>query len=171
MIVMFPFFSESSFGSNTECFAKMKNDFSLDRLDGTALLSAQVLHVTDLNTRNFSMFDKNKTVVIVPGRILEEHGPCLPSLELLALQLVKELPSLKIQLVGGQAGSFRLRHGTPSSLWNAPARPEPLRPGSIDRNRPLEVTGALICFVIPQKVSPLEVRIMRLRTHSAGGTG
>jgi creatinine amidohydrolase len=45
----------------------------------TPPLSAQVLHFPDLNTRDFSKLDKNKTVVIVPGGILEEHGPYLPS--------------------------------------------------------------------------------------------
>jgi len=45
----------------------------------TASVSAQVLQFTDLNTRDFSKLDKNKTVIIVPGGILEEHGPYLPS--------------------------------------------------------------------------------------------
>ena len=40
---------------------------------------AQVLHFADLNTRDFLKLDKKKTVVIVPGGILEEHGPYLPS--------------------------------------------------------------------------------------------
>ena len=42
-------------------------------------LSAQVLTFADLNARDFSKLDKNKTVVILPGGILEEHGPYLPS--------------------------------------------------------------------------------------------
>src|SRR5947209_20532144 len=45
----------------------------------SAPLSPQVLHFPDLNTRDFSKLDKNKTVVIAPGGILEEHGPYLPS--------------------------------------------------------------------------------------------
>src|SRR5579885_1315874 len=45
----------------------------------SASLSAQVLRFADLNTREFSKLDKNKTVVIVPGGILEEHGPYLPA--------------------------------------------------------------------------------------------
>jgi creatinine amidohydrolase/Fe(II)-dependent formamide hydrolase-like protein len=44
-----------------------------------APLSAQVLHFADLNTRDFLKLDKNKTVILVPGGILEEHGPYLPS--------------------------------------------------------------------------------------------
>src|SRR5579872_4876201 len=45
----------------------------------TAPLSAEVLHFADLNTRDFLKLNKNKTVIIVPGGILEEHGPYLPS--------------------------------------------------------------------------------------------
>lgn len=45
----------------------------------TAPLAAQVLHFADLNTRDFSKLDKSKTVIIIPGGILEEHGPYLPS--------------------------------------------------------------------------------------------
>lgn len=44
-----------------------------------APLSAQVVRFTDLNTRDFSKLDKDRTVVIMPGGILEEHGPYLPS--------------------------------------------------------------------------------------------
>jgi len=42
-------------------------------------LSAQVLRFAELNTRDFSRLDRNKTVIILPGGILEEHGPYLPS--------------------------------------------------------------------------------------------
>jgi creatinine amidohydrolase/Fe(II)-dependent formamide hydrolase-like protein len=41
--------------------------------------SAQVLHFADLNTRDFARLDKAKTIVIIPGGILEEHGPFLPA--------------------------------------------------------------------------------------------
>lgn len=40
---------------------------------------AQILHFSDLNTRDFVKLDRNKTVVMIPGGILEEHGPYLPS--------------------------------------------------------------------------------------------
>ncbi|KAA6462878.1 creatininase family protein [Acidobacteria bacterium AB60] len=45
----------------------------------TAPLTAQVLQFADLNTRDFLKLSKDKVVVIVPGGILEEHGPYLPS--------------------------------------------------------------------------------------------
>ena len=44
-----------------------------------ALADAQVLKFVDLNTRDFSKLSRSKTVVIIPGGILEEHGPYLPS--------------------------------------------------------------------------------------------
>src|ERR1051326_198113 len=45
---------------------------------GTAL-PAQVLQFADLNIRDFAKLDRSKTAVIIPGAILEEHGPYLPS--------------------------------------------------------------------------------------------
>src|ERR1700756_1232866 len=41
--------------------------------------AAQVLQFADLNTREVEKLDRAKTVIIVPGGILEEHGPYLPS--------------------------------------------------------------------------------------------
>lgn len=40
---------------------------------------AQVLHIQDLNTRKIRDLDRAKTAVILPGGILEEHGPYLPA--------------------------------------------------------------------------------------------
>jgi creatinine amidohydrolase len=44
-----------------------------------AAASAQVLYVQDLNTRQILDLDRAKTAVILPGGILEEHGPYLPA--------------------------------------------------------------------------------------------
>jgi len=41
-------------------------------------VSAQILHLSELNTDQIRALDQQKTVVIVPGGILEEHGPYLP---------------------------------------------------------------------------------------------
>lgn len=46
---------------------------------GSSSMAAQVLHFDDLNTRDFAHLDLAKTVVIIPGGILEEHGPYLPA--------------------------------------------------------------------------------------------
>jgi len=40
---------------------------------------SQVLNVQDLNTRQIRELDRNRTAVILPGGILEEHGPYLPA--------------------------------------------------------------------------------------------
>jgi creatinine amidohydrolase/Fe(II)-dependent formamide hydrolase-like protein len=44
---------------------------------GTA--SAQIYRVAQMNTEQIRALDKQKTVVILPGGVLEEHGPHLPS--------------------------------------------------------------------------------------------
>ena len=41
--------------------------------------SAQVYTLADLNTRQIQALDRQHTVVVIPGGILEEHGPYLPS--------------------------------------------------------------------------------------------
>lgn len=43
-----------------------------------AVASAQVLRLTDLTSPQISKLDRAKTVIIIPGGILEEHGPYLP---------------------------------------------------------------------------------------------
>lgn len=40
---------------------------------------AQIYHVADLNAEQIRALDRQKTVVILPGGILEQHGPQLPS--------------------------------------------------------------------------------------------
>jgi hypothetical protein len=46
---------------------------------GAVALSAQILDLAELNTEQIRALDRQKTVVIISGRILEEHGPYLPS--------------------------------------------------------------------------------------------
>ena len=40
---------------------------------------AQIYHVKDMNTEQIRALDRDKTVVLLPGGILEQHGPYLPS--------------------------------------------------------------------------------------------
>ena len=40
---------------------------------------AQIYHVKDMNTEQIKALDREKTVVLLPEGILEEHGPYLPS--------------------------------------------------------------------------------------------
>jgi creatinine amidohydrolase/Fe(II)-dependent formamide hydrolase-like protein len=44
-----------------------------------SVTSAQVLKVAELNTEQIRALDKDKTIVLIPGGILEQHGPYLPS--------------------------------------------------------------------------------------------
>jgi creatinine amidohydrolase/Fe(II)-dependent formamide hydrolase-like protein len=46
---------------------------------GAMSCAAQVLHVEDLNTRQIRELDRARTAVVLPGGILEEHGPYLPA--------------------------------------------------------------------------------------------
>ena len=41
--------------------------------------NGQILRVAEMSVRDLSALDRDQTVVIVPGGILEEHGPYLPS--------------------------------------------------------------------------------------------
>ena len=45
---------------------------------GPALASAQVLRVAELTTEEIRALDRAQTVVLLPGGILEEHGPYRP---------------------------------------------------------------------------------------------
>ncbi len=44
-----------------------------------ASASAQVYRVAEMNTEQIRALDRGKTVVLLPGGILEQHGPYLPS--------------------------------------------------------------------------------------------
>src|ERR1700712_2361575 len=46
---------------------------------GASPVEAQILQFANLNTRDFARLDKARTVVIIPGGVLEEHGPYLPA--------------------------------------------------------------------------------------------
>ena len=56
-------------------------------------LDAQVRQVGDLNTRQIRALDRTKTVVILQGGMLEEHGPYLPAFTdgILSARLTSEL--------------------------------------------------------------------------------
>jgi len=42
-------------------------------------VAAQVVRIGEMNTRQIQALNLQKTVVLIPGGILEEHGPYLPS--------------------------------------------------------------------------------------------
>lgn len=45
----------------------------------TSVCEAQILYVQDMSTIEIEALDREKTIVLLPGGILEEHGPYLPS--------------------------------------------------------------------------------------------
>lgn len=48
-------------------------------LSASPLLSAKVLRIEELSTTQIAALDRDKTVVILTGGMLEEHGPYLPA--------------------------------------------------------------------------------------------
>src|ERR1700694_1654362 len=42
-------------------------------------VAVQVFRIAEMNTRQIQVLNLQKTVVVIPGGILEEHGPYLPS--------------------------------------------------------------------------------------------
>lgn len=55
-----------------------KNDIDTTQSRKTTA-QTNIFDLKTLNTRQIQSLDKNKTVVLIPGGILEEHGPYLPS--------------------------------------------------------------------------------------------
>lgn len=60
---------------------------------GAVSADAQVLRVAELNTEQIRGLDRAKTVVLLPGGMLEEHGPYLPAFTdgILSERLTEEL--------------------------------------------------------------------------------
>ncbi len=48
-------------------------------MSAAAPASAQIVRLTDLNTAQIRALDRSKTVIVLPGGMLEEHGPYLPA--------------------------------------------------------------------------------------------
>jgi creatinine amidohydrolase len=59
-------------------FYACKSDSPQDLQTKNVILT-NVFQLKELNTAQIQSFDKSKTVVLIPGGILEEHGPYLPS--------------------------------------------------------------------------------------------
>jgi creatinine amidohydrolase/Fe(II)-dependent formamide hydrolase-like protein len=61
----------------------------------TPAIAAQVVRITDLNTRQIRALDRERTVIILQGGMLEEHGPYLPAFTdgILSERLAAELAS------------------------------------------------------------------------------
>jgi creatinine amidohydrolase len=79
---------------------------------------AQIYHVKDMNTEQIKALDREKTVVLLPVGILEEHGPYLPSFSdgYITERRTENLANAIVERPGWRVLIFRL------FPW-APARP------------------------------------------------
>ena len=76
----------------------------------TGVTAAQVYHVKEMNTQQIQSLDRESTVVILTGGILEEHGPYLPSFTdgYINERLTQELTKAITQKAGRQVLLFPL---------------------------------------------------------------
>src|SRR5260370_42563236 len=68
----------------------------------TASAQAQVYELADLNKEQIRALDRAKTVILIPGGILVEHGPYLPSYRdgILILAYTRELANAIVSRPG-----------------------------------------------------------------------
>ena len=60
--------------------SSMRSLAILSLIASASVAGAEVFHIAELNTRQILELDRDRTIVIIPGGILEEHGPYLPSM-------------------------------------------------------------------------------------------
>jgi len=71
---------------------------------------AQIYHVKEMNTEQIRALDRDKTVVLLPGGILEQHGPYLPSFSdgYMNERLTQEIADAIVERPGWQVLVFPL---------------------------------------------------------------
>lgn len=71
---------------------------------------AQIYHVKGMNTEQIRALDRDKTAVLLPGGILEQHGPYLPSFTdgYMIERLTHELANAIVERPGWQVLVFPL---------------------------------------------------------------
>jgi creatinine amidohydrolase/Fe(II)-dependent formamide hydrolase-like protein len=132
--------------------------------------TAQVRHVGDLNTRQIRALDRAKTVVILQGGMLEEHGPYLPAFtdgilsarltSELAAGIVKRRPGWTVLLFppisAGSSGSNEIggQYVFPGTY---PMRPSTLRAAFVDLASSLGDQGFRWILVVHVHGSPLHI--------------
>lgn len=133
-------------------------------------LSSQVLHVADLNTRQIRALDRNRTVVILQGGMLEEHGPYLPAFTdgilsarltaELATTIVKQRPTWAVlvfpPISAGASGSNEIgrQFVFPGTFA---VRPSTLRAAFVDLASELGEQGFRWLMVVHVHGSPLHI--------------
>jgi creatinine amidohydrolase/Fe(II)-dependent formamide hydrolase-like protein len=133
-------------------------------------LPAQVLQVGDLNTRQILALDRARTVVILPGGMLEEHGPYLPAFTdgILSARLTTELAAgIALQRPGwtvlvfppvsiGASGSNEIGHQY-SFPGTYAVRPSTLRATYVDLANELGEQGFRWVLIVNVHGSPLHI--------------
>ena len=133
-------------------------------------LSSQVLHVADLNTRQIRALDRQRTVVILQGGMLEEHGPYLPAFTdgilsarltaELATAIVKQRPTWTVlvfpPISAGASGSNEIgrQFVFPGTFA---VRPSTLRAAFVDLASELGEQGFRWLMVVHVHGSPLHI--------------
>ena len=139
---------------------------SLASIAARSRLEAQIYHLEQMNTEQIRALDRARTVIIMPGGILEQHGPYLPSWsdayfgERLASDLAKEIvkrPGWKavffpvIPLGTGGANEIGEKSTFPGSYT---VRPATLRAVYMDLATDLGEQGFRWIFVVNSHGSP-----------------
>ncbi len=136
----------------------------------TRPLTAQVVNVGDLNTRQITALDRSRTVVILQGGMLEEHGPYLPAFtdgilsarltDALAKGLAAQMPGWTVLLFPplsvGTSGSNEIggRFSFPGTYT---VRPSVIRAAFMDLADELGEQGFRWIMVIHVHGSPLHI--------------
>jgi creatinine amidohydrolase/Fe(II)-dependent formamide hydrolase-like protein len=132
---------------------------------------AQVLRLTDLNTAQLRALDRSKTVVLLTGGMLEEHGPYLPAYTdgILSDRLTQEITQSVIankpgwtvllfpQIPLGASGSNEIG-GRFSFPGTYAVRPSTLRSIFMDLASELGDQGFVWIMVVHVHGSPLHLR-------------
>ena len=107
----------------------------LSLVGGTTAVRAQIVRVADLNTAQIRALDRTKTVVFLPGGMLEEHGPYLPAFTdgILSERLTDELARAAVarSRAGRRSSSRRCRPARAARTSSAATSsfPAPTRSG------------------------------------------
>ena len=140
---------------------------------GGSPAAAQIVRVADLNTTQIRALDRAKTVVFLPGGMLEEHGPYLPAFTdgILSERLTSELARAAVakkpgwtalvfpQMPAGSSGSNELggRFVFPGTYA---VRPSTLRAMYMDLASELGDQGFRWIMVVHVHGAPLHIRAL-----------
>ena len=132
----------------------------------------QILQLAELNTNQIRALDRTKTVVLIPGGILEQHGPYLPSFTdgYVDLAVVQELARAIVARPGWTALIFPplpIGFGGANDIggkWSFPGsytvRTETLRAVYMDLSSELGEQGFRWIFLVNDHGDPLHARAL-----------